>query len=97
MYISRYYKLWSCKDIIVPLTYNNIKGSDIVKYTVFNIPSMHNHVSAGLIESSLNSISGVKNVNANYEQGIVEVFYESSKNNFNTIIKKVENLGYEIE
>ena len=66
-----------------------------MKYTTFSVPSMHSEVSANLIESAINNVSGVKNINTNYETGIVEVLCEGN-NTINKVSSKIKSLGYNI-
>lgn len=65
------------------------------EYT-FTIPSMHNETSAKELSNAVCEISGVQDVDVNYEEGILTVFYDDNKVNVDSIKTVLGDLGYGI-
>lgn len=63
----------------------------------FKVPSMHDESSAKEITSIITGIRGIEDVNANYEEGLVEVFYDENQIVIDKIKLVVENKGYAIK
>lgn len=63
----------------------------------FKVPSMHDESSAKEITSIITGIRGIEDVNANYEEGLVEVFYDENQIVIDKIKLIVENKGYAIK
>lgn len=67
-----------------------------MKEYTFNIPSMHDENSAKEVRSVIIGLRGVEDVNINYEDGIVNVFYDENQVIVDKIKYAVENKGYAV-
>lgn len=63
----------------------------------FKVPSMHDEISAKEIASIITGIRGIEDVNVNFEEGLVEVFYDENQTAIDKIKLIVEDRGYEIK
>ena len=63
----------------------------------FKVPSMHDESSAKEIASIITGIRGIEDVNANYEEGLVEVFFDENQIAVDKIKLIVEDKGYAIK
>lgn len=67
-----------------------------MKEYTFKIPSMHDENSAKEVRSTIVGIRGVEDVNTNYEDGIVNVYYDENQVIIDKIKLTVENKGYSV-
>lgn len=67
-----------------------------MKEYTFNIPSMHDENSAKEVRSVIIGLRGVEDVNINYEDGIVNVFYDENQVIVDKIKYAVKNKGYAV-
>lgn len=67
-----------------------------MKEFTFNIPSMHDENSAKEVRSVIIGLRGIEDVNINYEDGIVNVFYDENQVIVDKIKYAVENKGYDV-
>lgn len=58
---------------------------------------MHDEISAKEIASIITGIRGIEDVNVNFEEGLVEVFYDENQTVIDKIKLTVEDRGYAIK
>lgn len=62
----------------------------------FKVPSMHDEASAKDIRSSIVGIRGIEDVNIDYENGIVNVYYDENQVVVDKIKHVVQEKGYNV-
>lgn len=67
-----------------------------MKEHTFIIPSMHNETSAKEVASIINGIEGVKEVDTDYVEGSVHVFFNENKVITDKIKNVINKKGYTI-
>lgn len=68
-----------------------------MKEYAFKVPSMHDENSAKDVRSAIVGIRGVEDVNINYEDGVVNVYFDENQVLVDKIKYVVENKGYLIK
>lgn len=63
----------------------------------FKIPSMHDESSAKDIRSIITGIRGIEDVDVNYEDGTVDVYYDENQVILDKIKYTLEKQGYSIK
>lgn len=67
-----------------------------MKQFAFMVPSMHDEGTAKDIASTISGIRGIEDVNVNYEDGTVNVFYDENQVVVDKIKYTVEKKGYSV-
>lgn len=62
----------------------------------FKVPSMHDEASAKEIRSSIVGIRGIEDVNIDYENGMVNVYYDENQVVVDKIKNVVQEKGYSV-
>lgn len=62
----------------------------------FKVPSMHDETSAKDIRSSIVGIRGIEDVNIDYENGVVNVYYDENQVVVDKIKNVVQEKGYSV-
>lgn len=62
----------------------------------FKVPSMHDEISSKDIRSSIVGIRGIEDVNIDYENGMVNVFYDENQVVVDKIKSVVQQKGYSV-
>jgi copper chaperone CopZ len=67
-----------------------------MKEYTFKVPSMHDETSAKDVRSAIVGIRGIEDVNINFEDGIVNVYYDENQVVVDKIKYVVQNKGYSV-
>ena len=67
-----------------------------MKTITFNIPSMHDEGSAKDISSVIVGMRGIEDVDANYEDGTITVYYDENQVIVDKLKYVVEKKGYAV-
>lgn len=68
-----------------------------MKEYVFRIPSMHDESSAKEVRSSIVGIRGIEDVDVDYQDGIVNVYYDENQVIVDKIKYTIEKKGYNVK
>lgn len=71
-------------------------GIEMREYSI-KIPSMHDEASAKEIRSSIVGIRGIEDVDLNYEDGTVNIYYDENQTVIDKIRYVIEEKGYSIK
>jgi copper chaperone CopZ len=69
----------------------------LMKEYTFKVPSMHDESSAKDVTSAIIGIRGIEDVNTNYEDGIVNVYYDENQVVVDKIKRTVMKKGYSVK
>ncbi|MCX7951296.1 MAG: heavy-metal-associated domain-containing protein [Clostridiales bacterium] len=62
----------------------------------FKVPSMHDETSAKEIVSIVNGIRGIQNVDVDYQEGTINVFYDENQVIEDKIRYTIEKKGFKV-
>lgn len=68
-----------------------------MKEYAFKIPSMHDEVTSKEIASTILGMNGIENVDVDYQEGMVNVYYNENKIVIDKIKQKIEDKGFTIK